>query len=189
MKTVEKSCFEEMDWRGKVAAVPTETVFGLACKFDDEVAVRKMMEIKNRGIGSGKVFSLLVSSLSEIERFAVVDDFALGFLRSFFGKSLTVILPRKGKVSRYFDNFETIGFRLTGDEFLLSLVSAVGPLILTSANYRGVAPYATSGEVALGMPEVDFVVRGAVGGSLPTTVVKIEGEKIEVLRQGEIVIG
>ena len=169
----------------KIVAVPTETVYGLAVKLDSERAVLKLMGWKDRGIESGKVFTLMVADKKEIENYAQVSNVAGRIIEKYFPGELTLVLPKNEQFKHfYFDNFETIGMRVPDHKFMLELLRQTGPLLVTSANLRGGEPAKSFEEVEkLG---IDVVVRGETGGSLPSTIVKIENEEIKILRQGEL---
>ena len=42
----------------KIITVPTETVEGYAVSLNSELALRKLMQLKDRGFDSGKIFTL-----------------------------------------------------------------------------------------------------------------------------------
>ena len=66
MKVVEQKNFKAaMDAlnRGGILGVPTETVYGLAVKADNTPAIRKLLALKNREVGSGKVLTMMVADI------------------------------------------------------------------------------------------------------------------------------
>ena len=73
-------------------------------------------------------------------------------------------------------------------KYLLGLLRAAGPLLMTSANPRGEAPYRTSKEVAEKIPQLDTIVEGTSGGNLPSTIIDWTGEKPVPIRQGGLLI-
>lgn len=174
---------------GAVVAVPTETVYGLAVRYDDHSAIEKLMRLKDRDPASGKVFSLMLADADQIGGFAVESEQSRRLAHDYFPGELTLVLPRKsGFKNAYFDNFETIGIRVPNHEFMLQLLRLVGPLIVTSANSRGGTPAVTSGEVVELLPCIDVCVGGAAGANPPSTVVRVVGDKTEVLRHGSLLV-
>lgn len=190
MRIVDQEDFSmQMLGPGQVSAVPTETVFGLAVRFDDSAAIRKLTTIKERGEESGKVFSLLVSGVDKISDYAVVSTKAQEIIDQYLPGELTIVLPKRRHFENvYFDNFLNIGFRVPKDDFLCELASQ-GPLLLTSANRQGQDPAKSAAEIAERLPEVDLVIDSRPGGSLPTTVVKVIGDEVEILRRGKLTVG
>ncbi|MDR2337018.1 MAG: threonylcarbamoyl-AMP synthase [Candidatus Nomurabacteria bacterium] len=169
---------------GRILAVPTETVFGLCVKYDNFSAVTKLMKLKQREMGSGKVFALMVFAKTEIARFATVSALAQTIIDKYLPGELTIVLPKNPDFkNQYFDNFTTVGLRVPNHQFLQKLLEKTGALMMTSANLRGEAPARTFTE-ALTLP-MDGIIRGAAGGGEPTTVVAVD-DKIKVLRQGKI---
>ncbi|MCL2085870.1 L-threonylcarbamoyladenylate synthase [Candidatus Saccharibacteria bacterium] len=168
--------------------MPTETVWGLMARFDDEKSIGKLMAMKDREVGSGKVFAMLVANEGEIARYAEVSERAAEIISRYLPGELTIVLPKRGDFkNKYYDNFETIGFRLPEDEFLRFLAWEK-PLLLTSANRRGAEPLRSAQEIREELPEVDLIIDGEVGGSLPTTVVRVVGDEVETLREGKVVV-
>ena len=172
---------------GDIVAVPTETVYGLAVKGDDERAIKKIADLKERGADSGKVFTLMVAETEDIGKYAEMDDLAKTIVDRYFPGELTLVLPRRRDFEHpYFGKFEKIGIRVPKHRFMLDLLREAGPLVVTSANLKGGVPANTSREVC-GLL-ADAVVEGESGGNPPSTVVEIVDNKIIVLRQGSLEI-
>ena len=175
--------------RGDILAVPTETVYGLAVKADNTAAIRKLLELKNRQIGSGKVLTMMLADVDDIKKYAVVNRKTMNLARHYFPGELTLILPKRRAFKHpYFDHFDTIGIRIPDHKYLLDLIRAAGPLLVTSANPRGEAPCRNSKEVAERMPEVDTIVEGVSGGNIPSTVIDWTEEEPVPVRQGGLLI-
>lgn len=172
---------------GAVIAVPTETVYGLAVKFDNKTAIEKLMTIKNRGYESDKVFTLMLPESVDIKNFGIVNNKTRDVVEQNFPGELTVILPKNPEfINPYFDNYKTVGIRTPDHEFMLKLLEQAGPLIVTSANKRDSSPALDSDTVMRDLPEIEAVVEGKAGGQPPSTVVKFITDKPEILRQGRV---
>ena len=175
--------------RGDILAVPTETVYGLAVKADNTAAIRKLLELKNRQIGSGKILTIMLADVDDIKNYAVVNRKTMNLARHYFPGELTLILPKRRAFKHpYFDHFDTIGIRIPDHKYLLDLIRATGPLLVTSANPRGEAPCRSSKEVAERMPKVDTIVEGVSGGNIPSTVIDWTEEEPVPVRQGGLLI-
>jgi len=62
---------------GAVLAVPTETVYGLAVKFDHADAVAKLLSIKSRKThDDNKVLTLMLADVAEIGQYAQLNAIA-----------------------------------------------------------------------------------------------------------------
>ncbi|MBO4855328.1 threonylcarbamoyl-AMP synthase [Candidatus Saccharibacteria bacterium] len=175
--------------RGDILAVPTETVYGLAVKLDNTAAIRKLLELKNRQIGSGKILTIMIADVDEIKNYAVVNRKTMNLARHYFPGELTLILPKRRAFKHpYFDHFNTVGIRIPDHKYLLDLIRTTGPLLVTSANPRGEAPCRSSKEVAERLPKVDAIVEGVSGGNIPSTIIDWTEEEPVPVRQGGLLI-
>ena len=176
--------------KGDIIGVPTETVYGLAVRADNDEAIQKLLNLKHRNADSGKILSLMLPEVQHISRYAEFDGTARNVAQRFLPGELTIVLPKKYDFDhKYFDYFPTIGIRVPDHKYMLSLLNQVGALLVTSANPKGEAPCLTSQELRERMPEVDGVVTGESGGNLPSTVIDFSNPaKPEVLRQGGLLI-
>lgn len=175
--------------QGEIVAVPTETVYGLAVKLNNQAGVKKLLKLKERQPGSGKVLTMMLPSVKEIEKYAVMNQRAKNLAIRYFPGELTMILPkRKDFKHHYFDYFDTVGIRIPEHRYMLNLLDKVGALLVTSANLRGKPPYITSEAIKTGLPKLGGVVKGEAGGRLPSTVLDLTANEPLVLRQGGLLI-
>lgn len=175
--------------RGGILAVPTETVYGLAVKYDNTAAIKKLLTMKNRAIGSGKVLTMMVADVDEMNKYVLMNRKTTNLARHYFPGELTLLLPKRRAFQHpYFDNFEKVGIRIPAHPYMLKLLRETGPLLVTSANPRGEAPCNSSEEIKERLPEVDLVVEGVSGGNLPSTIIDWTAEKPVSLRQGGLLI-
>lgn len=171
---------------GEVVAMPTETVFGLAVSADSEDGIRKLASLKERGVESGKVFTLVPESVQAISKYALIGAKAEELIRQYVPGALTLVLPKNPEYrNEYFDNFDEIGVRIPDFALFREVLPLSGALLLTSANFRGEETLGSAKEVAEKLP-VDGVVWGEAGGEMASTVVRVAGERVEVLRRGGI---
>jgi len=165
---------------GAVALIPTETVYGLACRWDDEAARAKTKEMKGRD--ASKPFQMLADSVETAEKNgAKLDGGRRSLVEHFAPGPITFIVDA--------DNAESsVGFRIPDNEFVLALIKKLGePLAATSANQSG-APPATTAETALAalLPAPDAAVdAGKIEGDA-STVADIRGDSVEILRPGPV---
>lgn len=174
---------------GGVVAVPTETVYGLAVALDSEKGIKKLLEIKERPVGSGKICSLMLPSVASIREFAKISHLEYNLALRYFPGELTMIFNKLDSFKHsYFDNFDTIGIRIPAHKYMLSLLKKTGPLLVTSANPRGESACKSDSEVKKRLPNIDTVVRGKSGNSLPSTILDIRDGEPKILRQGGLLI-
>jgi len=174
---------------GAVLAVPTETVYGLAVKYDHPTAIAKLLQLKDRKTQNDtKVLTLMLADRDQIADFAILSPRATQIAKQHFPGELTMVLPKNpGFHNCYFDHFDTIGIRIPNHAYMLKLLRLTGPLLVTSANQRGATPCHNAKAVAQQLPTIDAIVTGRAGGGLPSTVISINNHKLAVLRQGSLV--
>jgi L-threonylcarbamoyladenylate synthase len=175
--------------KGAILGVPTETVYGLAVKADNTEAIKKLLNLKDRPIGSGKVLTMMVADVDEMFKYAKMNHRVTNFARHYFPGELTMILPKNKDFDHpYFNKIDTIGIRIPQHKYMLDLLRETGPLLVTSANPRGERPCYTSKELAKRLPSVDMVVNGEAGGSIPSTIIDFTHDDPYPVRQGGLLI-
>ena len=173
--------------RGGVVAFPTDTVYGLAVRYDLKEAILKMKEAKQRP--ETKPFPMMVSSKAQIERVAVTDARSQKLIDHWMPGALTLVFKKRPEVDELVTNgFPTIGIRMPDDEFVLEIINRVGvPLLVPSANLSGQPSCTTSEEVLKQLDgRIDAGVLGESGASTASTVCDTTGDELKILRQGPI---
>ncbi len=174
---------------GGILGVPTETVYGLAVLANNEKAIKKLLDLKERPVDSGKYLTIMLSDVEQMRDFAKVTYRNMNIARHYFPGELTMVLPKAESFKHfYFDNFDKIGIRIPAHDYMLNLIRKSGPLLVTSANPRGEAPCRDAAELKQRMPKVDAAVRGVCGGGLPSTVLDFCSNEPKSLRQGGLLI-
>ena len=173
--------------RGDVVAFPTDTVYGLAVRYDLKEAILKMKEAKQRP--ETKPFPMMVSSKAQIERVAVTDARSQKLIDQWMPGALTLVFKKRPEIDELVTNgFPTIGIRMPDDDFVLEIINRVGvPLLVPSANLSGQPSCTTSEEVLKQLDgRIDAVVLGESGASTASTVCDTTGDELKILRQGPI---
>jgi len=172
--------------KGGVGVIPTDTVYGLVASVVNPVAVKKVIEIKNRSDGKG--FIVLISSFDDLKLFGVtLTETARIFLQKFWPGSVSVILESANPEFDFLKKDGTIAFRLPAKNDLIEILKQTGPLIAPSANPEGQPPAKNITEAKnYFLDKVDFYEDGGTLDSAPSTLVRIAGDKVEVLRQGAV---
>jgi tRNA threonylcarbamoyl adenosine modification protein (Sua5/YciO/YrdC/YwlC family) len=168
---------------GQLVVVPTDTVYGLACRPDSEDAVRSLSALKRRSVG--QPIALVAASV----------DAAAELVPEIAGCSvprgaLTVVLPNPLGRLPWLAGMrpDTIGVRIPDVAGIAAeLLSQVGAIAATSANVHGGVDPRRLGDV----PGEILDAVGAIldGGDLPgapSTVVDLTGPEPRVLREGAV---
>ena len=166
---------------GALVILPTETVYGLAADARRPDALARIYAAKCRD--AGKPVAFLASDVAAIEAYgATLSPLACQLAARHWPGALTLVLPCG-------EGFE--GFRVPDHELARMIVSRCGGLLrVTSANASG-EPAATRVEEALSAlaDHVELALdTGSVEGGEASTVVRVVENRLELLRQGPIVI-
>lgn len=179
----------EIIMSGGVAAVPTETVYGLAANALDRRAVERVFEAKGRP--ETKPVSIFVTDMKSAENFCChIPEAAYRLANAFWPGPLTMILKRRGNVPDTITaGGETVGIRCPDNKLVLELLRETGiPLTGTSANLSG-EPDAIDFDCV--MKYFDGKIECAIDGGecpggVPSTVVDMTSEPPVILRHGGI---
>ena len=148
--------------RGGVIAYPTEGVFGLGCLPDDEAAVERVVDIKQRDASKGLI--LIAANEGQFDGWLDLADKPLPPPDPTC--PITWIVPPGPRVSPLLrGQHATIAVRLTTNPVAKALCEAVdSPLVSTSANLSG-KPTARNRFVLRRQfaDVVDFIVPGDCG--------------------------
>lgn len=174
---------------GGVIAFRTDTFYGLGADPLDAEAVNKIWELKGRE--QGKPILLLISDLSQVERFVASRSslFDESTRRYWPGPLTLVSNARKGLPEQLTAGTGTIGLRLPDDQRVRDLVRLCGgALTATSANPSGRSPARSAKEVSAYFPVgVDLIVDdGEVTSSEASTVLDVVGDQPRVIREGRL---
>ena len=172
---------------GSVVALPTDTVYGIACAVDNPGAIRQLYQIKERD--ALKAIPVLVGSIGQLEK--LTCDFnatARSLTEHYWPGALTVIVPKHPSLPAELTLYPTVGLRMPRYEWLLELMRSCGPLAATSANISGAASPASADEVLAQLDgRVELVIDGGrCEGGISSTVVDCSQTPVKVLREGGI---
>jgi L-threonylcarbamoyladenylate synthase len=168
---------------GRVAVIPTDTIYGIVGKALDEKTVERIYEVKKRK--PEKPFIILISNQKELEEFSInLNEFQKNYLSENWPGPVSVILPCKRKELRYLHRgTDSLAFRLPNDETLKNLISLTGPLVAPSANPEGKEPADTIEKAKeYFKDEIDCYIDGGRIKSNPSRLVLIDGDVIKILR-------
>jgi L-threonylcarbamoyladenylate synthase len=177
--------------KGKLVAIPTETVYGLAANALDEKAVLSIFEAKQRPFFDPLIIH--VHSLDAAKNYADFADERLILLaETFWPGPLTLLLPKKKNIPGIVTSgLDQVAVRVPKHELTLELLKKINiPLAAPSANPFGYVSPTEPQHVNKQLGEkVDYILDGGpceVG--LESTILGIEDEKICVFRLGGLTI-
>jgi len=173
--------------KGETVAFKTDTVFGLACIYDDPIAIKKVYAAKSRE--EKKPLPMMCGNIDMIEQVAYVSNKTRKIMEAFMPGAITIIYKKKDVISSEITcGKDTIGIRIPNDDWILKLINMIGkPLLVTSANISNMPSLHKWEEVYEELNgKIDGIVMGEADGDLASTIVDCSSEEIKVLRQGPI---
>ena len=180
----EAAALVELLERGGVAALPTETFYGLAANPWSEAGVERVFAAKGRD--DGKPLPVLIAGASDLAGLGIdVADAMLARWVALWPAPLTVVLPVARPIAASRGN-RTLAVRVPALPSLRRLLASTGPVTGTSANRSGDEPIADPDRVAssLGSSIELLIDGGATPGGLPSTIVDATREAPILLRAG-----
>ncbi len=168
-------------------ALPTETYYGLAVRPSDEVAVRRLIDVKGRP--ADKPILVLIGGRDQLPTLvSSIPPAAAALMDLFWPGPLTIVFPAATGLSPLLTaGTGTIGVRWSPLATLQRLLKRTGPLTGTSANRSSEPPLdqAASVQHTLG-PVLDLILDGGrTPGGSASTIVDACGEP-RVLRAGVV---
>lgn len=179
--------------KGGLAAIPTETVYGLAADALNGEAVAKIFAAKGRPMDNPLIVH--VAEFEDIERFALVREIpeaAKKLAKVFWPGPLTIIM-KKGYVipDEVSAGLDTVAIRLPSHPSARAIIKAADtPLAAPSANLSGSPSPTTAQHVMNDMDgKIDAVFDGgACGIGVESTVITLAEDTPRLLRPGKVTL-
>ena len=169
---------------GEVIGYPTDTVYGLGCDISSKKAVDRLYQIK--AMDRAHPLAFICPDLSEIARYAAVDNQVYRVLRRFLPGPYCFILEATKEVPRLLQTKrKTIGIRVPNNAIITAVVKELGrPVISTTAQRAGAEPHVDPNEIDDDFKGLGLVIDGGAGGLVPATVVDLTVSPPVVIREG-----
>ncbi|MBX7536560.1 threonylcarbamoyl-AMP synthase [Qipengyuania sp. GH1] len=176
---------------GGLVAVPTETVYGLAARADDDGAVGRIYAAKGRP--SYNPLIVHVSSIEMARQLAEFSPTAEGIAAEHWPGPLTLVLPAKNNAklaSAVTAGLDTTAIRMPAHPVIRALIEMSGfPLAAPSANRSGfISPTSATHVLATLNGRIDAVIDGgACKSGVESTIIAVRPDgTIDQLRPGPI---
>ncbi|MDM7859862.1 L-threonylcarbamoyladenylate synthase [Alteromonas sp. ASW11-36] len=177
----------ELLHRGEVIVYPTDSGYAIGCQIDNKQALEQICRI--RDIGKDHNFTLMCRDMSELSKYALVDNIAFRQIKNNTPGPYTFILRATKEVPKRLQNpkRKTIGIRVPDNNIALQLLEELGqPLMSTTLILPGE-------DVAESDPDeirdkleklVGLIIHGGYLGEQPTTVIDMSEGNSEIIRYG-----
>lgn len=174
--------------KGGLVAFPTETVYGLGGSALDADAAGKIYAAKGRP--SDNPLIVHIAHPSEAAKYAHTNALYEKLARAFMPGPLTVVLPKKENIPfSVTGGLMTVGIRCPGDPVARELIRLAGvPVAAPSANVSGRPSPTAAHHVCQDLNgRIECIIDGGESEvGLESTIVKIDGERLILLRPGAI---
>ena len=173
---------------GGVILYPTDTVWGLGCDATNEIAVKRIFEIKKRE--DAKAMLILIDNPAKLQSYVdEVPDMAWDLIEM-SEKPLTIIYPQaKNLASNLIAEDKSIGIRVTKETFSKNLCAQFRkPIVSTSANISGNATPSNFNQISDEIKSaVDYVVnfrQEDQSKPSPSSIIKLgKGNLFQLIRE------
>jgi tRNA threonylcarbamoyl adenosine modification protein (Sua5/YciO/YrdC/YwlC family) len=169
---------------GGVIAYPTDTVYGIGCDLTNKHAIDRLYTIKR--MERSHPLAFVCPDLSDIARYALVDNQVYRVLRRFLPGPYTFILPATREVPKLVQmKRKTVGIRVPASETARALARELGrPIISSTAALPGEDPMVDPDEIDATFHGLELVLDAGGGGLVPTTVIDLTQSPPEIVRHG-----
>lgn len=171
---------------GAVGVLPTDTVYGLVCRADNEQAVERLYALKQRHQKPGTIVAAKLQQLIDLG----IRGRYLKAVEQFWPNPLSVVIPCGLELQYIHMDKHSLAVRIPADSRVDGLLEQTGALLTSSANLPD-QPTATNLAEAQAYfgDSVDFYVDGGtITDHVPSTVIRIVDDAIEILREGAVKI-
>ena len=172
--------------RGGVVLLPTDTVYGLAVHPAHDDALSRLFAMKQRPLTRNLPIMVADADQARTALGAEVPETAERLLAAFSPGPLTLALAVTDPPAWLAGRTE-VAIRVPADDFLLAVLRATGPLLVTSANLSGQdTPETMAGVLAQLAGEPDLAVDDGPRRTVPSTLVNCNLPTPRVERVGAI---
>ena len=184
---MDKAC--EILLSGGIVAFPTESFYGLAVDIENEKAIEKLFEVKQRD-KKNPILIILPEIAALKEYVEEIPDQAAKLIDAFWPGGLTMLFKAGNKISPLLTaNTKKIGIRYSSHPVATTLARSVGrPVTATSSNISGYPPCTRAEEVFDCFGKIiDMIIdNGPTQGGAGSTILDMTVNPGVVLREGMV---
>ncbi len=179
--------------KGKVICFATDTVYGVAVDATNPKAVDRLYQLKDRE--KNKPIAIFLKDLESAKKLFIFNELANQITKKYMPGGITVILKTTNFAKKILaknlnnidDNF--IGFRIVDSYFVRELFKKYkGILAVSSANKAFKDACISANSVTKNLKDLDLLIAGKKTSKTSSTIVKIEDDKLILIRQGKLII-
>jgi L-threonylcarbamoyladenylate synthase len=175
--------------RGRVIGIPTDTFYGLSADPFNLAAIERVFQIKGRP--ENRALPILVNSVEQAVSLARdVPNAFLTLASKFWPGALTIVVEATHRLPlKVTGNSGRVALRWADSRIVSSVIEAAGgPITGTSANLSGHPSCSNADEIVQQLgPRLSLILdAGDTGGTMASTIVRIDGDEWSIVREGAI---
>ncbi len=175
--------------KGGLIIYPTDTVYGLGCDITNSKALEKIARIKKVRLDKAN-FSFICYDLSNLSSYVrQIETPVYKLLKRALPGPYTFVLQGNNKLPKDFKKKKTVGIRVPDNNIIRSIVKELGNPIVSTSIYDEdeLIEYTTDPELIFEKwkDRVDLVIDGGYGDNVPSTIIDVSGDEVEVIREGK----
>jgi len=174
---------------GGIIIYPTDTIYGLGCDIFNKKAIEKVCRLRKLDPKKANL-TIICKDISQVALYAQhIDNASFKILKRNLPGPFTFILKSSRKLPKSFDNKrKTLGIRIPDNPIALRIIEELGNPILSISlkSDDEILEYVTDPfEIYEEFEKlVDIVVDGGMGNNVPSTVVDLSQDSLEIIREG-----
>ena len=171
--------------QGNLVIVPTDTVYGISADACNEEAIKKVFIAKKR---EEKPLIVMVSSIEMLKRYVKnINEIEQKLIDKYWPNTLTILFEKNDNLSDLVTcGSPLVGIRMPNNKLLLDLMNEINkPIISTSANISGNSVITNTNLIDPELKKhISYVYDDGEKTNIASTLVKVENNKIKILREG-----
>jgi tRNA threonylcarbamoyl adenosine modification protein (Sua5/YciO/YrdC/YwlC family) len=173
--------------KGGIIIYPTDTIYGLGCDIFQHKAIERICSIKKVEPQKAQL-SFICYDLSDLSKYAKqLETPVYRTLKQHLPGPYTFILEASKEVPKILKTKkDTIGLRVPDNKIARCIVQELGhPILSASLPGEFVEEY-TDPEIIKHIfgKQVDLIIDGGIGGTVPSTVINFTSGQPEMIREG-----
>lgn len=171
---------------GTIAVIPTDTVYGVVARASDKAAVARLYALKDRHQKPG---TLIAASIDQFVELGIPRRY-LTAVEQFWPGAVSVVIPCGPELDYLELGQHSLAIRIPDNAALVALLQQTGPLLTSSANIPGQPTANTVAEAQKYFGnKIDYYKDdGDLSGHVPSTVIRMVDDAVEILREGAVSI-
>lgn len=170
---------------GDLIIIPTDTVYGLAARLYDEVALDKMNELLGRN--QTNPIPILCSKMSDLLPIAETNIVTRAIMKNIWPGALTIVMPA---TQAFFEmtGEKTIAARMPNHPVAIEMIEKYGVLRVTSLNKQDQPPMTDIRMIRREFEPyvVEIYPQDFVQSDISSTIIDMTSKEVKILREGTI---